>query len=82
MIIYLEKPVEWHPSNKDVGEEFQNWKSGKDHPVDQPLSVILLVSGFQGFDGIIGGIYESNGIAEQLGSISKQEPGDNTSKNS
>ena len=45
---YLQEPVEWHPSNKNVWEEFTNWEGSKDHPVNQPLCVVVLSGGFQG----------------------------------
>ena len=45
---YLQEPVEWHPSNKNVWEEFANWEGSEDHPVNQPLCVVVLSGGFQG----------------------------------
>lgn len=39
--LYLGKPVQWEPIEKNVGEEFNDTEDREDNPVHQPLGVII-----------------------------------------
>jgi len=41
--MYLEEPVERNPEEEDIGKEFHEVKHAVDHPVSQPLGIIILL---------------------------------------
>ena len=48
--IYLQEEVEGYPRQQDVREELQNTKDRVDHPVGQPLRVVILLLRVYGLD--------------------------------
>jgi len=43
---HLQEPVEWNPRQQDVGKELGQRENAVDHPVRQPLRVVLFVHRF------------------------------------
>jgi len=66
----LEEPIEGYQGQNEVGEELGERQGSEHNPVGQPESVILLVPGFDGQDGSVGGICKTYTIADQLCTIS------------
>ena len=46
LVMSLTEPVEWYPTDENVGEELDHREEGKDHPVGQPLGIVVLTAGF------------------------------------
>lgn len=49
-VAYLQQPVERQVVGDGVGEELDNVEKSEDHPVREPLSVIILRCGLDGLD--------------------------------
>lgn len=69
----LQQPVERDHFGDESREEFQSGEDGKKNPVGEPFGVVTLVRGLDGLDGNVGGVGESNDVAQNLGSPSEGE---------
>lgn len=47
---YLAQPVQWEPTENNIGEELEDTEGGKHNPVGQPASVIIFVRTFNGLE--------------------------------
>jgi hypothetical protein len=72
----LSEPVERDPPDDAVGEKLDDGEEGKDGPVHQPLGVVRLSGRLERLDGPVGGIEESDKVAEQLCAVTEHEPDD------
>ena len=41
----LAEPIKWHPTNNEIRKRFQHGKSCKNHPINQPFSIVFFVAG-------------------------------------
>jgi hypothetical protein len=54
----FESVVEGNPVEENVREELDDGEETVDAPVGEPLTVVVLVVGFNGFEGLVGGPVE------------------------
>lgn len=47
---HLERVVKWKPVEENIGEELAEAEDAVDHPVGQPLGVVVLTRTLDGFD--------------------------------
>lgn len=69
----LEEPVERNHLRDVEREELEHREDGVDHPVGEPLCVVGLVGALDGLHGDVGGVGDSNHVAEDLGGIAEGE---------
>lgn len=78
----LQQPVEGEVVGDGITEKLDHVEESKDHPVGQPLSVIVLGDGFDGADGNVGWVQEADEVAEESGKVAEEKvegvDGDNT----
>ena len=41
----LAEPIKWHPTNNEIRKRFQHGKGCKNHPINQPFSIVFFVAG-------------------------------------
>ena len=70
----LEEPVKGDPSDQQVWEELQDWEKCEYDPVHEPLRVVVLGAALQGLDRAVGGVNESDEVAQQLGAEAEHQP--------
>lgn len=71
----LEQPVEGDQGQDKIREEFNEAEASKNHPVGQPDGIVLLVPTLDGQYGCVGGVCESDSVADQLGAVSYDDHG-------
>jgi len=70
----LGEPVEGDPAHQDVGEKLQDGEASEDHPVHQPLRVVILVPALQGLDRAVSGVEEADEVAQQGRAVAEHQP--------
>lgn len=71
---HLCQPIQWEPAHDRVGEELNYGKHGKNHPVRQPLGIIVLGGRLDGMNGRVGRIQKTDRVAHQLSRASEGQP--------
>lgn len=71
----LEHPVERDEGEDEIREELDDAEGCEHHPVGEPDRVVLLVPALDGQDGSVGGVDESDGVADELGPVSDDDQG-------
>lgn len=69
----LQQPVEWNHLGDEYWEEFKGGEDREKNPVGEPFGIITLVWRLDSLDGYVGGVSESNNVAQDLSSPSKGE---------
>lgn len=69
----LEHPVERNQSQDEIREKLDETQGGEDHPVSQPTGVVLLRPRLDGQDRGVGGVGESDGVADELRTVSDDD---------
>jgi len=69
----LQQPIERKVVGDSVREELHHIQQSENHPIGQPLSVVILASAFDSSNGDISRIEKARDVAQQLGPSSKQQ---------
>ena len=65
--------VKGDPVEEEINKGFNDGEKGKDDPVDEPLNVITLLFGFNGFKGLEGRVEETNNGAKDASANSEKD---------
>jgi len=70
----LQQPIERNPPGDEVHEEFKNREDSEDHPVGEPLLIVVGSRSLDGMDGHIGWIRETDDITDELPGEAERKP--------
>ena len=62
----LAEPVEGNPASDEVSEVFDDRESSEDHPVGEPLRVVVFHRALQRLDRAVRGVDEAHNVGQQL----------------
>jgi hypothetical protein len=65
--------IKGDPVEEEINKGFNDGEKGKDDPVDEPLNVITLLFGFNGFKGLEGRVEETNDGAKDTSANSEKD---------
>jgi hypothetical protein len=65
--------IKGDPVEEEINKGFNDGEKGKDDPVDEPLNVITLLFGFNGFKGLEGRVEETNNGAKDASADSEKD---------
>jgi hypothetical protein len=72
----LEEPIDREPGEDDVREKVHDGENGENHPVGEPLGVVVLVTALESLHRSVGRVNEPNHIAQKLGAVAPDKPED------